>query len=425
MARGHVLAAAAARLGGSRPANQQVGSTNVPKKGKPAKGKAAVPVDPLYQSAQTQARGLYAGQVDANASLQASVPQWYADYQTRAAASAAAQQAYNAPVIASQQAAVQNLNAPAAGLDPSSPEFQRSRQAGQGLSALAQFSVDNSRANEAAGQQYFAGQGANAARELPLVQAQLKQQGGQIATEQAGKGKEIYQALRAAHLAEWSAQQNADIARGTLKLNASNASFDNTLNAGVNPLTGEPIPAKAPTPSEQKTAADLAFFEKHGYYPSTGPPAKPKTTKSGLTPAQQTAKDAKDAAALEKRRTESNKAASRITDVVGRLNPYARRPIRTGEVRKAKDGKTDVPVTRKATPDDVISMLEKDGYSSDEIALARAINAGRKLTLEQVALAHRLGITHVPSEWRPGKIRIRRPANAPGDASGKGQDRPT
>ena len=40
---------------------------------------------------------------------------------------------------------------------------------------------------------------------------------------------------------------------------------------GYWPQTGAP---KGPSASDKKTAADLAFFKKHGYYPPTGPPKK-------------------------------------------------------------------------------------------------------------------------------------------------------
>jgi hypothetical protein len=48
------------------------------------------------------------------------------------------------------------------------------------------------------------------------------------------------------------------------------------LKRGVDPVTHKKI-VKPRTVSDQKTAADLAFFKKHGYYPSHGAPKDPKT----------------------------------------------------------------------------------------------------------------------------------------------------
>lgn len=378
------------------------------------------PVDPLYQSAQLQAAAMYQPQSDALDTLTRSTPQWFENYKTDAVKSAAASAAAAQPLIDRQRAFAGNVNAPAAGLDPNSPEYAKSQQAGQGLSALATFGADNTAGNAAADQTYFAGQQANAARDLPQVLAELLHQKGALGTEQAGKALEIYQQLHAQAATEHAQSVNEDIARQTLGANISNQNFDNTLAAGYDPVTGKKLPAKPPSASEQRSAADLAFFEKNGYYPPTGPPAATKP--GGLTPAQQASKDAKAAAALDKRRTSSHKAASRVTDAEGRLNTYAKRKIKTGQTVKNKDG-TTTEVTRAAKPEDVVNMLLADDFTADEIALARTLNAGKRLTAAQIELAHQLGITHVPSKWRPQKVKrpnIATGTGNPASATGTG-----
>jgi hypothetical protein len=412
-------------------ANQQSasGSTSAASKPKvkapkkPAKGKTPkspstahsgyvpAPVDPLQVSANQQAAAIYAPQVNANASLQASVPSWYAEYQTRAAAQAAQQQAQTAPVLAQQQAFAQNVNAPAAGLDPSSAEYGKSQQAGKGLSALAQFSVDNTQANLGAGQQYFAGQQANAARYLPEARSVLAQQGGQLASQQAGKAQELYQGAKTQAI-------NTDIAYRTLTGNQANQQAGNLIDAGYDPITGKKLPPKPATPGEQKTAADLAFFEKHGYYPATGPP-KP----TGPTDAQKRATAAKKAADTAKKtkaiQTAVGKARTTVQDI---QDAWAR-----GAKAKAPTA-ADPNATRPATRDELRHALGAQ-YGGTLVSIMERVRKKQALTPGQVQyLRDKYGSDfRVPREWLNGKAAspVQRPANAPGSATGKGQYRPT
>jgi hypothetical protein len=419
-------------------ANQQSasGSTNAaskpkPKVKKPAKGKAPkspstahsgyvpAPVDPLQVSANQQAAAIYAPQVNANASLQASVPSWYAEYQTRAAAQAAQQQAQTAPVLAQQQAFAQNVNAPAAGLDPSSAEYGKSQQAGKGLSALAQFSVDNTQANLGAGQQYFAGQQANAARYLPEARSVLAQQGGQLASQQAGKAQELYQGAKTQAI-------NTDIAYRTLTGNQANQQAGNLIDAGYDPITGKKLPPKPATPGEQKTAADLAFFEKHGYYPATGPPKPtgPTDAQKRATATKKAADSAKKTATIQKA---IGKAKNKVQDIQdawaqGGTVEY------TVQQKDPKTGKvTNVKKTRPIKRDELRGSLTEK-YGAQWVGIMERVRAGQAITPQQADYLHNQDPDfRVPKEWKTGRPKPKtNPAGTTGNTQGTtpGQYRP-
>jgi hypothetical protein len=416
-------------------ANQQSasGSTNAaskpkPKVKKPAKGKAPkspstahsgyvpAPVDPLQVSANQQAAAIYAPQVNANASLQASVPSWYAEYQTRAAAQAAQQQAQTAPVLAQQQAFAQTVTAPAAGLDPSSAEYGKSQQAGKGLSALAQFSVDNTQANLGAGQQYFAGQQANAARYLPEARSVLAQQGGQLASQQAGKAQELYQGAKTQAI-------NTDIAYRTLTGNQANQQAGNLIDAGYDPITGKKLPPKPATPGEQKTAADLAFFEKHGYYPATGPPKPtgPTDAQKRATATKKAADSAKKTAAIQKA---VGKAKVDVTNTITKWNNLVGQE--TDDTSKKPDAKGNYP-GRKLTPQDIKRVLGGQKVDAGLIHTALLVRVGKPLDQAAIDYLHsRDPDLRIPKEWLKGKPKPKpKPISRPGNAPAQGGYRPT
>jgi hypothetical protein len=103
---------------------------------------------------------------------------------------------------------------PAAGLDPNSPEYQKSQQAGKGISALAEFGAQNLEGNQAADQTYFQGQAANASGALPGVMAGCIDAAGQLGSQVAGKTQELYQGLHAQAVNEDIARQTSAPQRG-------------------------------------------------------------------------------------------------------------------------------------------------------------------------------------------------------------------
>jgi hypothetical protein len=178
----------------------------------------------IAQAAQAQAAEKYAPQINAAQNLLNSAPQWVQNYIARSQAGAAASQAYAAPILANAQNFATNINQPAAGLAAGSPEAAKSAQAGQGISALAQFGLQNMQANEGANQQYFAGQQGLAAAALPQQQAYYQQQIGQLQSQKAGAAQGYASDLR-------SQAVNEDIARQTLGANVANQNTDNALAA--------------------------------------------------------------------------------------------------------------------------------------------------------------------------------------------------
>jgi hypothetical protein len=396
-----------------RPANQQsggAGTTNRPKAKVKAPAKKApadthagytpAPVDPLMANANQQAAGIYAPQVQANASLQASVPTWYAKYMASAAAQAAGQQAATAPILAQQNAAVTNLNAPAAGLDPSSAEYAKSQQAGRGLSALAQFSADNTQANLGAGQQYFAGQQANAARYLPEALTALKTQGGVIASQQAGKAQELYQGAKTQAV-------NADIAYKTLNVNSADKLADNTLQAQT----------AAQTAADKKAARVVSRKNTRDRLTATTNTRQAAADKQAAKDAAKVAADAaKKTAAIQKAVGKAKVKVQDVQDAWARggtmpapttANPNATRPANRDELRRLLGGK----------------------YGTQWVGIMERVRKGQALTPQQIDYLHSQDPDfRVPKEWKSGKTSAKptsRPKHASGDASGKGQYRPT
>jgi hypothetical protein len=366
-----------------------------PKKGKTPKspstahsGYVPAPVDPLQVSANQQAAAIYAPQVNANASLQASVPSWYAEYQTRAAAQAAQQQAQTAPVLAQQQAFAQNVNAPAAGLAPSSAEYGKSQQAGKGLSALAQFSADNTQANLGAGQQYFAGQQANAARYLPEARSVLAQQGGQLASQQAGKAQDLYQTAQTQAV-------NQDIAYKTLGINAADKVADNTLQA--------------------QTAAQLAADKKAARVVSR------KNTRDRLTAttqAQQTASDKAAAKQAEKDATKKAADSAKKTAAIQKAVGKAKVKVQDVQDAWARGGTMPAPTptdpnhTRPATRDELRRLLGGK-YGTQWVSIMERRRKGQALTPAQIDYLHSQDPDfRIPKEWKTGKAK---PAPTPAE----------
>lgn len=86
----------------------------------------------------------------------------------------------------------------------------------------------------------------------------------------------------------------SDLASEDRKLRADVSAQKRTIKtqlatAGLDPVTGKYDPSRNAPPkpksaSEKKAEADLAFFEKHGYYPPTGPPSGPQLP-GGVKPA--------------------------------------------------------------------------------------------------------------------------------------------
>lgn len=88
------------------------------------------------------------------------------------------------------------------------------------------------------------------------------------------------------------------------------------MTAGIDPVTGMHSDAlDPPSPSEQKTAADLKFFREHGYYPGRGKPGGAKSGKA--TPGTAGAATQADYKQYQTAYTQAN----RLVDLVLKAHP--------------------------------------------------------------------------------------------------------
>lgn len=180
-----------------------------------------------------------------------------------------------------------------------------------------------------------------------------------------------------------------------------------------------------PTPSEEKTQADLDFFKEHGYYPPTGPPkkTKPGETHYGIddsawqdmTPAER--KQAKNdwegdgkngkkpltAAERRERNKVSNTVGGRIDRVGALWDQWKGEPV----YKNTADQKADRN-RQKATPSDLKARLidSKEKFTPDEIHLALVVRklkrTGGYMSPADRKLARRLG-WKVPNRYRAPK----------------------
>jgi hypothetical protein len=353
----------------------------------------------IAQAAQAQAAEKYAPQINAAQNLLNSAPQWVQNYIARSQAGAAASQAYAAPILANAQNFATNINQPAAGLAAGSPEAAKSAQAGQGISALAQFGLQNMQQNEGANQQYFAGQQGLAAAALPQQQAYYQQQIGQLQSQKAGAAQGYASDLR-------SQAVNEDIARQTLGANVANQNTDNALAAAG--LAQGAADKHAARVVSRKNTRDRITAQTHN---------------------QQVAADKAAAKQAEKDAAAKTKKQATIQKAVGK----AKVKIRDIQDAWARGGTVPAPTTadpnatRPATREELRHALGAK-YGGQWVAIMERRRAGLSLTPAQVDYLHSQDPDfRIPREWLKGKPKpgLSRPGNAPGDASGHGQSRPT
>lgn len=360
-----------------------------------------------YNIAEAAAGRIYNPQLAANTQLQTNLAPWYQNYIDRTAAAQKAQQAYAAPIVAQAQTGVENAKQTAPGLDPSSPQYALEQQAAAGRATMAQNSANYLGGVATANDAYLGGQGNLAARELPQAQAATLSDYGKIAAEKAAAVTEEWSKLR-------TGEQNYGIARSTLGLNTASAAADVDLKRGVDPVTGKPLPAEAPT-GYSSGGPDM---NKYGYtydeWASLSDTAKNKA-RAG-TGSSAAAKDAAKKADAEKKRIAGIKDATgkiqtKISDAQSAWERYAkaRKPKTTldpttGDPIPVLDPKTKKPVMIGATPDQIKSQLRKDKYSETEIHIMLMLRAGKKLTAADVkALKSQDPNIRIPREWLKGK----------------------
>jgi hypothetical protein len=144
-------------------------------------------------------------------------------------------------------------------------------QATRTAAARQQATQESGRAQQAASD--FGGAQAAFLRGL---QGAAGQQGGELQGQIAARQSQD-QATLGSERAKLRASQVGQFTDTLLKLRQQEA--DNLFTkAGLNLDQKKLKAASQPSASDQKTAADLAFFKKHGYYPQTGPTKGPSAS---------------------------------------------------------------------------------------------------------------------------------------------------
>lgn len=345
-----------------------------------------------YGMATAAADRVYQPQIQAAQQTQANIAPWYQNYKTDSIASQDRARAYAAPMLATAQQGVTNAAATAPGLDPSSAQYATDQQAAQGRAALAQLGASSLGAVSTATDAYFGGQQNIAARDLPQTQAYAA---GQVGSLQSQRGQAVTDELGKIRTGE----QNYGIARSTLNLNTDKASADVDISRGVDPVTGKPLPADPVSASDKKTQADLDYFNKHGYYPTTGPP---KST--GPTAAEKKAAEkekAKKATAIKK---STGGVKTKVTDLIAKWDGY--KGQQTDDTSKPMDPVTKQYPSRPVTPSDIKKILgaESKDNTPGLIHVMLLVRAGKPLDQQAIDYLHAKDPNiRVPREWLKGK----------------------
>lgn len=388
-----------------------------------------------YGQAEQAADRVYQPQIQGVRDLEKSVPTWFANYQAQVAAQQAAAQTYAQPMLDQANAGVQNTGQTAPGLDPGSAQYATDQQAAKGRQSIAQLGASSLAAIPTATNAYMGAQAATAARELPQVLAGYGQQRAGLEGQRGNAVAENYGNIR-------QAEQNAAIAYGTLGLNTNKAAADTDLARGVDPVTGRPLPQEAPTGYGAGAPGLNSFGYTHDEWSgmSAAEKAKARAAKGGgQSQADKDEKAKRDKE--EKKRAAIQKATGRLKTRIGDAkatweryaraqNPATKFDESSKEYVPDIDPKTGKQRTKKATPDQIKAQMRKDGYSETEIHVMLMIRAGKKLTKAEIeALKGTDPNIRIPREWlkdaRSSGSTVTRPGNAPGDASGTGQSRPT
>lgn len=160
---------------------------------------------------------------------------------------------------------------------------------------------------------------------------------------------------------------NLAVKQGTLAYltgNAQSLAKDRTVNQGI---ARTKTRLAASDPSRQKTAADLAYFNKHGYYPPTGPPT-------------------------------ANKPGGNRTE--GQVNAH-HKIIR--QVTNAVDDVTRGLRDHKSSPSAIRGAMKLEKIPNDVIDAAFTLANGGALTAKQIARLKTAGLIAAPKAWKQGK----------------------
>jgi hypothetical protein len=355
-----------------------------------------------YGLAQQAADLQYAPQLQANESLQRSVPIWYANYQADVAAQQATQKAYAAPLLQQAQQGVTNAGAMTApGLDPSSPQYATEQQAAKGRQSIAQLGADTLAAIPAATYGFLGGQATTAARELPGVRADLKNQYGVLEGQRGAAVAKSYGDIR-------QNEQNANIAYGTLGLNSEKAAAD----AAADVQTSE-------DKRKQRIVSRKNTRDRVAAQTQRTQDADAERTRKAQEKAQEKA-DKETAAKKAAIDTATGKVRNNITDVID----YQQNLVgQQGEDRSQKPDINGNYPTRKVTQKDIDNAKVAKYGMLGRIAIA--VREGRPLTQEQIDYLHqRDKDLRIPREWIVGKPQTDAQKKNPHSTSGPAERAP-
>lgn len=349
-----------------------------------------------YGMAYGAAQAQFAPQINAAQQSRANVDPYFASYVSSVQDAQKRAQDYASPIL--QQAnAWANANPTAApGIDPNSQAAQQSQQAAASGQNLAQLGATTLAAIPVTANTYFSGLQSTAAGQVPVARRYFEQQKAQLEGQRNAQALANFQDIR-------SNEQNAEIARATLGLNQAKAAADTDLARGVDPVTGKPLPAEAPSASDQKTQAELDYFNEHGYWPPTGPPSEPKDKPDdGLTPAQKQAARERERKRVAGVRTDSGKKLARIADAQDAWDQFRQRPVAIVDPKSgkpAKDPKTG-KFTRPPSVAEIREWMSKAGYTPGEVHVALLRRVGRSLDKAAIDYLHSIDV-RIPREWLP------------------------
>lgn len=363
----------------------------------------------------------YGPQVNAAKQLQANVNPWYTDYMARVAGYAQAARTQMAPVLA-QATAYQEGAATQAppGLDPTSAAGQQAAQAAAGRGALAQLGNDALNTNAQATQDYFGGQQAMAAKQLPDAQAQATTR---LADAQSQRGAKVQEFLTGAR----QNAQNYQIARGTLNLNDAKAQADAADAAAVVTEKNRHNVASETNTANKTAAQQTAAANKQAAAGATpnkyGIPAdqwnhwstrhRQRTIDAFNAKGAQGANDKAAAKHASDVHAATGKVENTVTDIINTWDTFAK----TGQVddttKPLPDAAGKAPNTpgwkptykqRPPHPSEIKSQLAADHPTWSpqmiHIALLRSANPPKPLDQASIDYLHNLGTdVRIPKGW--------------------------
>lgn len=346
----------------------------------------------------------YGPQISALQGIQSSLEPWYQQYLAHVTTAQQQAQSYAQPLVAQAQGWANQTAQAAPGIDPSSPAYAQSQQAGQSGQGLAQLGAAALEAIPAALTSYLSGAQAVAAKDLPQAKAYYGQKVGEKQAERGSRVQELYGQAR-------TNAQNYGIAASTLGLNTAKSQADIDIQRGIDPVTGKPLPKDPEKPITSGPFAGLTGSQVtalpsdkrqeliDNYNSVTHPPKAPKDP-NAQTPAEKRKAKADEDKRIAGIRQKSGDFATHITDAVGDWNLTSKQPFQLPDTEKIENGKkVKVPGgTRPKTTQEIREQMRALGYTPGEIHIALLRRVGKPLDQAAIDYMHSKGV-RIPRDW--------------------------